>query len=345
MAPERTHIYVTIPIRNESSELASNVQCLVDQEGIEYQDYSLLYLISNTKNETATNSPVYKDNIQSLNLLRNFQKVLDPRLTLQILDFTGISKAPDADSVGLARRSLVEEVTRIHNNYGLDSAIVATLDADTWVNKDYISKLKGAFSNTRVSVVVGSINYRGTDDIPYLEYLYFRIYDTAAALLKAEPQVSAQSLAFRLDAYQHVGGFKAISGGEDIDLGRRLIESEGVIFTDDIVTYPKLRYSDRCAGNGKLLFEIHQSLMQGKPVNFLMEEEVLSTEQLIARALVGVDFGSDDLSLLVDDIIRKMKKPSLTFQEINLLFKYRMLRMVERRLQNYPNSSSNNNPT
>lgn len=335
MRPEQPHIYVTIPVRAESTELPSNLRSLTEQEGVDSQDYSVVYLISNTKDETRTDSLIYKDNTQSLNLLRNFQRT-NPRLALKILNLTDINNAPDIDSVGLARKRLVEEVMEIHDT-NVGNAIIATLDADTLVDKDYIHKLRSVFGHPKVSAVVGTINYRNTGDIPYAEYLYFRIFDVAYALLQTEPQVSAQSFAFRLSAYQRVGGFKTLAGGEDIDLGRRLIEAGGVVFTDEIVTYPKLRYSNRCAGNGQLLLDLHESLARGEKVNYLLDGETLSTEELVEKALKGIDFSADELSIMIEDIQQRIKKPLLSFQEIDLLLKYTMLRMGERKFQRHNN--------
>lgn len=49
----------------------------------------------------------------------------------------------------------------------------------------------------------------------------------------------------------------------------------------------------------------------------------------------------DELSTIINQILQKIQKPRLSFQEIDLLLKYRMLRMVEKKIQHSFDSSQN----
>src|SRR5690242_874488 len=48
---DKSHLYVTIPVREDSAEINASVESLVNQRGVNPHNYSIFYLVSNTKTE------------------------------------------------------------------------------------------------------------------------------------------------------------------------------------------------------------------------------------------------------------------------------------------------------
>lgn len=329
------HYYVCIPVRNESKNILDNLKSLMNQKKIAKDRYSIFYLVSNHRKEAVLRNAVYLDNKKSLKIISDYYASIQrdkPQLVL--IDNTEIKTAPSVDNIGLARRKLVSVVSKKTKNKSKCEAIIVTCDADTIVSSDYLYNLDRLFlSNEHIVGVGGTIRYQAfQDEISIREFLYFKIFDIGAALINNEPQISAQSFAFKLAFYYQVGGFRKLKGGEDIDLARRLLKVGEILISDKVVVYPKLRYSDRCNGNGLILLHIHQSLGARKVVKFRLNGKLITVKELMELLFKSRSISYKSVMHIFQEELRKNKfsLTEISFEEFHLFFYYILLKYLEK---------------
>lgn len=330
------HFYITIPVRKDSSEVLENLKSLLNQRGADPDTYTIIYLISNSKKEAEKRTEVFLDNQQSANILERYYQSLSDKLpSLKVFTKIRVESAPLNDNIGLARRELVSIVeNESKTRQDGPEVIVITLDADTIVKPNFIVNLKHLFSSNKDAVAMcGKIKYRDMEKIPTMEFMYFKAFDKAYALLKNEPQVSAQSFAFELSAYNKVGGFKPMKGGEDIELAKRLIAHGKVLFPKEMVTYPRIRYSNRCNGNGQILYNIHKVLINNKIPKFQVGRKNVTIDELIDLVYKRLNPDSEEL---IKALTKSLKKDELSLKKypnykiLDLHIKLQIIKVLEK---------------
>jgi poly-beta-1,6-N-acetyl-D-glucosamine synthase len=147
-------------------------------------------------------------------------------------------------------------------NYGIKKShgeIVLTIDADSVIATDAISKLVEYFRDENVAAVVGQVrvaNARGrlVGQLQRLEYLFGFYFKRAHCVMGAEYIYGGACAAFRRSkVFEHIGMFDVKNKAEDIEMSMRT-KFHGLksLFAEDVLCYTE--------GAGKYVSLINQRL-------------------------------------------------------------------------------------
>lgn len=146
----------------------------------------------------------------------------------QIVHFVSI----DAGNVGSARAAGFEYARSVCA--GIDPARTwyATTDADSVVNADWLLRMTAADAD----MVLGIVRVHAWRHYPAeVARRYLRAYRSKGVQGpkgQGHNHIHGANMGFRADAYWHVGGFRALATGEDVELVGRF-ESAGMVIHRD----------------------------------------------------------------------------------------------------------------
>ncbi|AFM15496.1 glycosyl transferase [Mycolicibacterium chubuense NBB4] len=160
--------------------------------------------------------------------------------------------AVDAGNVGAARAAGFEYARRLLGDDELDMTWYATTDADSVVDADWLVRMHDPEVHGGADMVLGVVRVPVWRHFsPAVARRYLRAYRSNGP---GHRHVHGANMGFRADAYWHVGGFRALPTGEDVELVRRF-EAAGLrIHRDPALS---VATSDRHEGRAPSGFAAH----------------------------------------------------------------------------------------
>jgi glycosyltransferase involved in cell wall biosynthesis len=135
----------------------------------------------------------------------------------------------DAGNVGAARAAGFEYAKSLCGHVESKDTWYATTDADSMVDADWLTRMVNA-ARDDIDMVLGVVrvpNWRNFS--PAVVRRYLRAYRSTGP---EHDHVHGANMGFRADAYWHVGGFRALATGEDVELVGRF-EAAGLAIHRD----------------------------------------------------------------------------------------------------------------
>ncbi|MEP6815835.1 MAG: glycosyltransferase [Marmoricola sp.] len=167
-----------------------------------------------------------------------------------------------SDSVGQVRARLVASAAR-RERADPSRTWVLNTDADSHVPPDWIPATLDQARRGHATAVTGMVELRGWDPPPHVRERYQALIGAGVGP-DGHTHVYGANLAVRLDAYERVGGFRAVHG-EDQDLVDRLRSAgERVVSAFAPLVRTSARHPGRADGGlGDLLDRMHEAPVPG----------------------------------------------------------------------------------
>ena len=313
-------LIVTIPCRDEpniEATFLSLLNCDLPECATE-----VILLINDSNTDT---EEVKAQNQETLEFAQEFaNKHNSTRLKFFPLYFSGLSKKKSG--VGIARKIAMDEGLRrllaVENPRG----IMTGLDADSLVNKNYLTAVFDYFSKD-TKCQAASIHYEHPlegNDFPSENYaailtyeLHLRYYVHAlrAAGLPTAFQTIGSSMAVRANAYERQGGMPRKKAGEDFYFIHKFTGLGGFREIRETTVIPSPRISTRVPfGTGKAIGDILEGkpYMTHAPASFVDLEAFLSQVETLYSAdyeLIKNDLSPAVLAFLEkEDFDAKLKE-------------------------------------
>ena len=253
------HIGVVIPVLGESEFLWKTLQSLAEAQK-NFDKQALILLVFNYNEKTPIE--YIRDNEILIEKI-NQKPFAFLNLNLSIINL----KQPLRYAVGEARKKGMDSIIRfISSNYAMGKiSIIASLDADTIVEKDYFSKIDEFFTrNPKMDAATFEVIHQKSDDeniekaIRYYERYLENYY---LALKECNSPFAYKSVgsafAVRVSSYIQAGGMRQERSGEDFYFLEAVAKIGKVEFTREIIVHPSPRISKRVAfGTGIAVEEI-----------------------------------------------------------------------------------------
>ena len=239
-----THIYIALPILNESYNIGSLLDCLRKQD---FQKYSIVACVNQYDSWWTASDKLHicEDNLKSCELL----KMADD-LDIQIIDrcSKGNGWPPKRGGVGWARKTIMDYIV---TKASMDDIIVS-IDADTYYPSDYLQSIFDHFreNNTCGGLAIPYYHQLKNDETDrlILRYeIYMRFYLLNMIRIDNPYSFTAlgSAMAFPVWAYLKVGGLTPVAAGEDFYFLQKLVKSTSLGLWCSSVAYPSPRLSDR----------------------------------------------------------------------------------------------------
>jgi len=141
---------------------------------------------------------------------------------------------------------------------GFDAAsgdVIATTDADTAVDKDWLAHIAKSFENQKVVAAYGPVLLLdGNILVKPLAGMFFTLFLKWNRLIRKD-HLAGMNFAVRKSAYQAIGGFREeLTTAEDVDLGLRIRKEGKIFYSRKIRVYTSVR---RLAAEGVFKFLGH----------------------------------------------------------------------------------------
>lgn len=186
--------------------------------------------------------------------------------SIQILPIQAFDFPPKVKGAGAARKLGMDQVVAYCNQYSVDDALVASLDADSLVATNYISEIEAFFKNKKRNACsifyehpvtgeeYGAAIYDGI--VQYELHLRYYIQCLKAAGFPYAFHTVGSSMAFRMSAYAKAGGMTRKQAGEDFYMIHKLVLQGGYGELNSTTVYPSPRPSSRVVfGTGATIQE------------------------------------------------------------------------------------------
>jgi hypothetical protein len=326
MLPE-CRVAVLIPVYDESSEILMRpLQSLVDQQNVNFDDFEVVFIVNNNKQEAKQKSPAFLSNQKAIIFLREFK---GGGLHIRVIDKSSLQFADKYNHVAHARnRGCLEIALRFCQNGQGARGIMAMTDADCRVSSNYISSLIKVFKyNNQINGVSGAVHNEIDEGLPHFRQVGLAFnahvgfsgrfspaakYKDGLALkkqhkLKYNPLNTGQDLAVSVGAWLMAGGFPNRPSGEDFHFGRLVENLPGdIAVTDAYTVFPLVRISTRTglAAFGRRVEKISlavDNFCAGKSRQVWIPDNDLQRElfrQLSRQGLKGSLTGEKTLKLL-----------------------------------------------
>lgn len=238
-------IWIAIPVMNESEYLPQTVNCLFKQD---FPDFRVVFCINQPEKwgGDPAKLQICEDNLKTLQVLQGMN---DPRFT--VIDRCSPGKGWEGNhyGVGWARKTAMDYVME---NADPDDFILS-LDADTVVNRDYISLLIGDLDKNR-DIAGITIRYyhplTGIEktDRAILRYeIYMRLY--AINMMRAGLPYAFTALGSAMGCpvkvYRTIRGITPHKSGEDFYFIEKLYKHGKILVDTNSEVFPAARFSDR----------------------------------------------------------------------------------------------------
>ena len=232
---------VVIPAFDELEELPETLRILRCADGIE--KCAVIVVV---------NHPAGHDSRNSLELLKKLQE----------LDVYTIYLPALSGGAGAARKAGMDAFLASQNPEDMEKCVIFSLDADTFVESDYLHK--GIPAVLKYGTVTFDFAHRRSDDerqqqaiIRYEAYLRRYVEKLRKAGSPYAFFTVGSAFAVRGDIYLRCGGMKVREAGEDFYFLQAAAKVSGVVPCPDVVVHPSPRFSHRVPfGTGPAVREL-----------------------------------------------------------------------------------------
>lgn len=247
----------------------------------------------------AENSPAeFKEDNKKLleRLNRNEFKIPD----FAVIDCTSEGKYLKT-GVGEARKIGMDHVLNFFDKDDFENSFIASLDADTVIEKDYFNNIREKFNkNTDCGALTFNVRHLADAEEPtaILQYEnYLKSYREGLEFANSPYAFYTVGSAFavRASAYIHAGGMRKLKAGEDFYFLQAVVKSSKVKHCPDITVHPSARFSPRVPfGTGTALRAITANEKEFAPfpqsafealkivINCAEAEKLLSSEKFLS---------------------------------------------------------------
>ncbi len=251
---QSTRIDIAIPVMDEVETLPRTLDALAAQD---YTNFTVWLCVNQPEAwwDDSGKIRVCEANAKTLAYLSDFTAI-----PIRVIDHSSRGKGwlPKKGGVGRARKTVMDAICAEAD----DSDIIVSLDADTLVDRDYLSTVAAVFVDADKDAAI-SIPYfhRLTGDEPIarvmLRYeIYLRYYAINLWRIGSPYCYTAlgSAMAFRIFAYKKCGGMPPRESGEDFYMLQKLQKTCTLLHWSSSRVYPAARVSDRVAfGTGAAL--------------------------------------------------------------------------------------------
>lgn len=251
------------------------------------QSVEVILVINHHINTTAE----IKDKHASLavEVQRFISKLDDAKLNIRLIEieFESLKKA----GVGYARKVGMDEAVRRYLSIGKLDGIIANVDADSPVSRNYFSALINAFEQLHAqalsiafehSIVEGSSEMQHKAIIQYELHLRYFINMQRRLKLPYAFQTFGSAFAVRVDEYIKEGGMVKRQAGEDFYFLHKYTRKHRLSELNDCAVFPSSRPSSRVPfGTGKAVQDMMDQGVLNKTYHPACFDTLNSTEDLI----------------------------------------------------------------
>ena len=240
-----THLFICLPILNESANLPKLISSLISQS---YSNFSLIACINQPNDwwNDQTKIPQCIDNAAGLDFLSEIKEI----------DTTIIDKSTKGEGwiakkrgVGWARKLTMDMAAQ----KGKPTDIIISIDADTHYPSGYFQSVVDIFKNQPTILAHSNPYYhplsgKKKEDEAILRYeIYMRIYALNMLLINNPYAFSAigSGMACTVKEYIRLDGMTPKHSGEDFYFIQKMCKSGRISNYNHIKIYPQARFSDR----------------------------------------------------------------------------------------------------
>ncbi len=249
------HIYVALPVKNESENINSVLGCLMLQS---FSRFELVVCVNQYEEWWQDDEKVdicfdNKKSLEYFNLAKN--------LNIQIIDRSSKENGwpPKKGGVGWARKILMDLIVSKANK----DDIIVSIDADTYYPPDYLQSIFDFFTENKKLVGLAvpyyhKLNNDITDRLILRYEIYMRYYLLNMMRINNPYGYTAigSAMAFPVWAYRKAGGLTPVASGEDFYFLQKLVKLGTIGIWSSTVAYPSSRFSDRVIfGTGPALIK------------------------------------------------------------------------------------------
>lgn len=238
-------VYAALPVLNETENLPSVIDDLLNQE---YSDLQLVVCVNQPEewHHNPERSEICRNNIKALKYLYSLD---DGRITIIDKSTAGNGWIGQKHGVGWARKTAMDAA----NELAQPDDIILSVDADTFYTAEYFSAVTDAFQQIPDAAGLSVPYYHrltGNEitDRCILRYeIYMRNYALNMLLIQNPYAFSAigSGMACTASMYRKVRGLTPKMSGEDFYFIQKLRKAGNIIINCDEVIYPASRFSDR----------------------------------------------------------------------------------------------------
>lgn len=246
MTKKTPAVFVALPVLCEHENLPVFIANLSEQD---YAGAIRLYVCVNQPDEwwdKPDKLPVCLDNASSLALLKSLD---DQQINIIDRSSKGKGWVGRQHGVGFARREVMQAIIQVAN----DNDVIISLDADTTLNKSYISSVvKNLVANPEATAL--SVPYyhplTGNEiaDRAILRYeIYMRCYAINMLCIGSPYAFTAlgSAIALTVKSYKSIGGITPKMSGEDFYFLQKLRKKGPLLLWNEEKVYPAARFSNR----------------------------------------------------------------------------------------------------
>jgi len=261
---------VVVPAICEYENIKRLLLSLIHNPNDSIKKSLILFVINNSENDNQT---VVGDNALSLNLLRSIindeivdefsKKIIKSGLQIGLMDAS--SKGKEFDSlkagVGLARKIGMDMALQIFDYSTDHKKIIACLDADCVVDKNYLKEIYKSFSQNIYSAAVVDFEHLHPENNTYksgiLSYEIFLRHYVCGLLFARSPfafHTVGSTVICDFESYIKVGGMNTRKAAEDFYLLQKLAKISPIQRITTTKVYPSARESWRVPfGTGRTM--------------------------------------------------------------------------------------------
>ncbi|HRR29497.1 MAG TPA: glycosyltransferase, partial [Victivallales bacterium] len=248
---------VVVPSYAEGKYLIETVESLIRNTGTFLDRTAIIFIVNHPRDLQKSILPDNKESISYLKKLQNRFKNF-----FLVSDKDGMEDLTLDNGVGEARKIGMDLALEIVEE---KDSFIASLDADTLVNKNYLTVLFNFFEKKNADAAVIAFSHRNDENTPEIIdaiKLYERYLKNYVNGLKDAGSPYAfhsigSAMAFTARAYIRAGGMKIRKGGEDFYFLQSLVKTGKVGEINEVLVYPSNRLSERVPfGTGPALKKI-----------------------------------------------------------------------------------------
>jgi glycosyltransferase involved in cell wall biosynthesis len=261
------HIFLTIPLMDESAYLPALIACLSKQT---YPHFTAIFCVNQP--DQWWNQPdklaICYSNLNSLNLLKS-----DLGFTSIIIDKSSPGKGWKGKNygVGMARKTAMDKAASLAG----ENDLIVMMDGDTYYPANYLSGLCKTF-DTHPHIKALSVPYyhqltgQSSADLAVLRYeIYMRYYALNMMRINNPYAFTAVGSAIACTgvAYKTVNGITPHKSGEDFYFFQKMRKFGSAMIWLDATVYPAARFSDRVFfGTGPAMIRGNTGDWSGYPI-------------------------------------------------------------------------------
>lgn len=267
---------VVIPVLAEKESLFHTLASLAENDASALEYSLVVCVVNNQENSSADikddnqftleylDTLVRKKSIKKIagddSLMRCLSLVSDSRMKLGYIDASshGCELPVRGGGVGMARKIGMDSVLRLSGNGSQPSKIIISLDADTLVQKNYLSVIHDSFKPGVKTAIVAYEHQTPSAEIHQAAILCYEIflrYWVLGLKYAGSPRAFhsiGSTISVSTEAYLEVRGMNKREAGEDFYFLNKLAKVGRIDYIRETCVYPSARPSNRVPfGTGK----------------------------------------------------------------------------------------------